>query len=1004
MRFGVLGPVTAWTADGRPVPVPEAKVRALLADLLAHAGAVVSADRLIDDLWGDDVPANPAGALQLKVSRLRQALERAEPGARDAVRFRAPGYVLEGDTDAAAFRDLTDRARRTEDPRSRAVLLADALALWRGPAFADFADAPFVRPAAARLEEERLAALEEQAEVRLALGEHRVLAGELADLVARHPLRERLRAAHMRALYHAGRPAEALRGYGEFRERLAEELGLDPGPELRALHEAILRQDLRPPVQRPRSNLPAPVAELVGREEEVRAVRESLGRGRLVTLTGPGGVGKTRLAVEVALQLTTADASLGTPDSVWPVTADASPERSGGFRPVTPDAFPGTPAIPDGAWLADLAGLKVGAPLAAVVDVVAAALGVRDDAARGTLLDQLLNAVRAMRVLLVLDNCEHVIEPVAELAALILRSAPGARILATSQEPLALPGELVHAVPPLDLPDAVRLLLSRVPGATFDPHVEAVCRRLDGLPLALELAATRMRTLGARELAERLDDRFRLLSSGSRGTPPRHQTLRAMIDWSWDLLPGPERTVLRRLAVHADGCTLDAAREVGGADVVDVLPRLVDRSLVTPGPRHRLLESVRAYCLERLAEHGELEKMTRRHALAYTRLAERAAPELYGPAQRMWLERLDVESANLRLALESEEAGARLARALGWYWVVRGRLSEARRWLERHDGPGTRVWRAGVAWLTGERVELPETHDARETWFLAYAHRPFGDLATTAALLDRALAQAGEDRWVRAAALAVRATMGRARGDLEAARRDAEESMALFRRLGDRWGQLRAIETLSVLAEIFGRYGEAARLHREGLRIAEDLELWVEVSHRLSGLGRIALLRGELADADDFHERARRLAATQGDEVAEEFAEIGLALSARRQGRLDAAEAHLTRWLDFLRGVDGEPGLALVLAELGFVAEERGDAATALEWHREGLAAAERIGDPRAVALAYEGLAGAESLAGRREEAARLLERARRLRESVGAPLPEGERRDVARILRRLGE
>ncbi|MGP4102355.1 AfsR/SARP family transcriptional regulator, partial [Nonomuraea sp. KM90] len=255
MRFGVLGPLSVWTDDGRPVRVPEVKVRALLADLLAHEGRPVSADRLAEDLWGDDPPGNPANTLQTKVSQLRRALEQAEPGGRELVAFRTRGYVLRAtDVDALRFAALLDRARAATDPRARAGLLSDALALWRGPAYADFADEEFARSAAVRLEEQRLTALEERAEVRLELGEHTLLADELGELVAAHPLRERLRAAHLRALYRSGRQAEALAGYDELRHRLADELGLDPGPELGALHRAILRQDpsLAPP--RPRTN------------------------------------------------------------------------------------------------------------------------------------------------------------------------------------------------------------------------------------------------------------------------------------------------------------------------------------------------------------------------------------------------------------------------------------------------------------------------------------------------------------------------------------------------------------------------------------------------------------------------------------------------------------------------------------------------------------------------------------------------------------------------------
>ncbi|TMR92323.1 BTAD domain-containing putative transcriptional regulator [Nonomuraea basaltis] len=1035
MRFGVLGPLAVWTTDGRPVRIPDAKVRALLADLLVYEGRLVSSDRLIDDLWGERLPRNPTGTLHSRVSQLRRVLESAESGGRGLVVSQPPGYLLRLEpeaVDAGRFASLVGRARAAVNVRERAKLLADALALWRGPAYADFADEDFARPVAARLEEEHLAALEEHAEARLALGEHGWLAGELGDLVARHPLRERLRALHMRALSRAGRQSEALESYADLRERLADELGLDPGPKLVAVHEAILRQD--PALEgtavaaRQRTNLPAALAELIGREQAVSHVRTLLESGRLVTLTGAAGVGKTQLALKVAREL------------------------EGG--------------IPDGAWLVELAGLDraSGDSPASVAGVAASALGVRDDALRirdeagaaGDLLGRLADALRTRSLLLVLDNCEHVIESVAVAAEVLLRTAPGLRILATSQESLGLPGERLWAVPPLDLPDpaaepeelrrfaAVELFVTRAaaaaPGFELGPAnaaaVAAVCRRLDGIPLALELAAARVRALGVHELAARLDDRFRVLVAGRRGAPARQRTLRAMIDWSWELLSEPERVALRRLGVHADGCTLTAAEEVGsldGTDGIDMLARLVDRSLVVmadgpDGPRYRLLESVRDYCLDRLREAGESDEIHHRHLRHYTGLAERAAPHLHGPDQRPWLERLDREWANLRAALDTTvrladaDAAARLVNALGWYWLLRGRLAEARRALDLAlnvcDDARVAAWRTGVRLLMSDGTDADaraatSSHEniadmgarARAQWFLSYAHRGFTDLTVTSALLEQALDGFREldDRWGVAAALSVRATIARARGDLAAAHRDALDSDELFKELGDRWGRVKATNTLAELAEIAGDYREAARLHREGLRMAEELSLWDEASFRLSGLGRIALLTGDLAAADAYHEQAMRLAAVQSNKVAEHFAEMGLALSARRRGEPELVESHLGKWVDWLRGVAGEPGLALALAELGFAAEQRGDAEAAVRLHLDGLASARKIGDPRAVALALEGLAGALT-AEDPPRAAHLLGVAAALRESVGAPLPPAERGDVDRITAALRE
>ncbi|MFI7707356.1 AfsR/SARP family transcriptional regulator [Nonomuraea sp. NPDC049480] len=1061
MRFGVLGPLAVWSADGELVAVPESKVRSLLAALLTAPGQVVSADRLAHQLWGDAPPANPTGALQTLVSRLRRVLAQSggQPGEQGLVVHRALGYVLEvadEAVDASRFTALTARARAAADPRQRAELLTEALALWRGPAFADFIDEDFARAAITRLEEQRLLAHEEQAEARLELGDHGLLAGELGDLTNRHPLRERLRAAHMRALYGAGRASEALDSYQDLRRRLEEELGLEPGTELAALQREILQQDpalqaIPAPAPAPRrhTNLPTPATGLIGRSDSLEEVRALITAGRLVTLTGPGGVGKTRLAVEVASGLT---------------------------RSYT-----------DGVWLVELAAhafTETGAALTGdeLAEVVAATLGVRDDASPGplpgrrprTLLDRLSDALRPQRLLLVLDNCEHVIEAAASLAQALLRDAPDVRILATSQEPLGILGEHVWPVSPLDLPadsadqavlrtsSAVQLFLERAvaasPGfALSDDNARAVasiCRRLDGIPLALELASTRVRVLGVRELARRLDDRFRLLTGGRRGAPARQQTLRAMIDWSWELLTAAEQAVLRRLAVHSDGCTLEAAEAVCAgagvkpAEVLDLLTRLVDRSLVlvaheADGTRYRLLETVSAYLLDRLRE-TEYERVRRAHTHYYVDFAEQADSFLRGADQQHWLRRLDAETANIRSTLDSAAADGdgrlmrRLVHAMAWYWFLRGRLTEAKRYLTLalalpEDPPGcgegtadpaarrvphrsgTVAWQTGMSLLSGapdgparrsravlevyEGIRDPHER-TRAGWLLAFAVTRFGDFAVGEELLNRVLtdSRARGDRWALAAGLSTRGMQTYVRGDLEASRREGEESLELFHEAGDRWGQLQATAVLGRLAEIQGDYPQAARLHQEGLTIAEDLGLWTDASMRWSELGRITLLTGDHARAEEFHEQARRLAVEQGDKPAEEFAEIGLALGARRQGRLDRAESYLRRWLEWNRQFDAEYGSALILAELGFVAELRGDAETALALHLEGLAAAQDTGDPRALALALEGLAGARALAGHPVRAAHLLGAASAARTSVGAPLPAAERGDVDRI------
>ncbi|WP_371640464.1 AfsR/SARP family transcriptional regulator [Streptomyces virginiae] len=1098
MRVGVLGPLMMWTGDGdgggdrvgEPVavvvPVTGARVRRLLARLLVEPGRPVTADRLVDALWGGpdaELPLHPYASLQGQVSRLRAALERAAPSdGRRRLLHDASGYRLElapTELDAQRFTELLARARAQGlAPRPRAALLDEALSLWRGEAYAGHTDDPAVRAAAARLEEERLSALEESLGLRVSSGEHHAVLGELDQLVAAHPLRERLRAVQLRALYRAGRQTQALESYEALRERLAQDLGLDPGRELTALRQAILRQDAdldrppheesagtpgdaRPPAPdgappaapRPRTTprtaqvgavgpvgqLPEPLTRLLGRDADLAAVGTLSAHSRLVTVTGPGGVGKTRLAVAYAGQAAARH--------------------------------------PDGAWLVELAPLPTGAPAAAVATAVLRTLGVRDpetdptpggDGRRPDALRLLAAAVRERRILLLLDNCEHLSDAVADVLEAVLPQAPGLSVLVTGQEPLALAGEAVHPLAPLAPADAVALFTARAglpPDRTTTPEdtaaVAALCGRLDGLPLALELAAARARTLGVHGLLAGLDDRFTLLSRGLRGVPPRQRTLRAVIDWSWALLGGAEEAVLRRLSVHGGDASAeaagvvcsDAAAYVPEHQVPLLLDRLVERSLVAlvdrpDGRRYRLLESVKDYAQERLRAAGEEAEARARHGTYYRELALRAEPQLRGPHQRLWLARLDAAEAELHPAVEEALAHGRVvpalraARALARYRLLRGGPTEGGRLLDAclaaehdhtahpdhtvHPCAGERIaatalataWRAGLTVREGAPHaaegllrSAAATLDAREVAehdplghahalsFLAAAQMGAGDVATGEELADRALAVAEGigDAWGTALALSVRARHALAHGDLAAVRRDAERAARLFGQLGDRWGMLQTVFPRAALHEIAGEYPQASRLHEEGLAIAEELGLRTEAGKRLCALGRAALLAGAYEESGRRHADALRLAGEQGHRAGEADARIGLAMVARRTGDLAGAEEHMRAALAWFREADYGPGTTLALAELGFTAELRGDPERARALHQEGLAAARALGDVRAVALALEGLAGTAAAAGDPERAARLLGAADAARTSVGAPLPPAERHDVDR-------
>lgn len=1074
MRFGVLGPIMAWTDAGEPVAISGAKVRAVLADLAMHVGEPVTADRLVDDLWGESPDSrNPAGTLSSKVSQLRRALDTAEPGARSLVRSPPPGYELvvdPGAVDAVEFDGLLEAAQVAAEPAGAVVDLTRALALWRGSAYGEFADAEFARSAVARLEEQRLTAHEMLARARLDLGEHALVADDLTELVEAHPWREGLRLSHVLALYRSGRQADALASFERYRIALLEELGLDPSPEALALQHAVLVQDPSldaPPAarRRPVSNLPGPRTELIGREADLGDLAGVLARERMVTLTGTGGVGKTSLALAAARRV------------------------AEGF--------------PDGTWLVELAGVErasTGDSPEALAEVVMATLAIRqatDLQAGAGPVDRLAEALRDHRMLVVLDNCEQIIDAVALLVDELLRTAPEVTVLATSRERLGVSGEVTRTVQPLASPSpreqsdlaavarasAVRLFVDRARAAGADlpldvgtaPLVAALCRRLDGLPLALELAATLVPSLGLAEVVARLGDRFWLLGGRRRGGPPRHRTLAAVIGWSWDLLDDDERRVLRRLAVHADGCRLDAAEAVSsGPDlpaeaVAGVLARLVDRSLVvaahTPtGTRYHLLESVAAYAADRLAEAGEDTSVRRRHLAHNLALAEQAEGQLYGGEQLGWLDRLDAESGNLRLALDmavgdtgvgevgdavgdaagADAAGAdqrlgdaqRLVAALGWYWTLRGRLGEARRSLDRVLAFGDEgsiasspaaasavVWRAVVASVQGDPAAaehrraafdaVPSIDDpvaaARATALLAYTSLDAGDVDGAEAVADdaRRRSAAVGDRWGEAVALVALSFLAHAGGDADRLATASARAGELFGQVGDGWGRVVAATWQAAAAELTGDLEAAARILEESRGDAEHLGLWSEVASGLAWSGWIAVERDDPERAEALATQAMRLAAEQGVRSTQIQAAMVQAFAARRVGDLDRAEVRLR---ELVAGAEADGGdaaaiyLTTVLSELGQLAVLRGDAAGALDHHARALELALAGGYPRDAAYAMQGGAAAAGLQGRWEDAARLLGAVARQLDETRLPPSPAEQQDIGRITVRCVE
>ncbi|MFB9626607.1 BTAD domain-containing putative transcriptional regulator [Nonomuraea helvata] len=981
MQFGILGPLLVRSPDGDPLTIGGPRPRALLALLLIDAGRMVSVERLIDGQYGDRPPAEAANAIQAQISRLRRSLPAG------LIEFHGAGYrlaVSPDDVDAHRFERLSREGRRLlvagRFPGA-ASSLREALDLWRGPALADVADAPFAGPQALRLEELRLSAMEDLMEAELGLPEGSPV-GALQDLVAAHPLRERPRGLLMRALEAAGRPSEALAVFDETRRLLADELGTDPSPELADLHLAILRADRH---QVRRVAPPAQLNRLVGREEELARLAALRG-ARLVTLVGPGGIGKTRLAVETATRH----------------------DREACFVDLS---------------LVEGTGQVAGAVLAA--------LGLRESALRGLPdpTERLLAALAEQDLLLVLDNCEHVLSEVAVLARRLLAASPGLTVIATSREPLGITGEHLVPLAPLPTDPAVKLFAERAAsvrqGFAVGPgNLDAVlriCAALDGVPLAIELAAARTRTFGVEEIATRLaeDDRFRLLSRGDRTAPTRHQTLHAVVEWSWSLLDAEEQALARRFSVFAGGASLEAVERVCGPDSAEPLADLVDKSLVeTDGERYHMLDTIRLFCAERLGEAGEEGRLRAAHAAWFLEFAYRADGHLYSAEQLQWLALLSADNANLQAALrwsvEHDRAtAARLLGALAMYWWLSGRRGEATEHAQRLlDAIGPE---------SGEEYALVVLHAVPDTG------SPHWKQARTALhALDRPMRcrfgpalwgmlagppepgepvsehVMGPDPWSRALDRLSGALLALLGGGVAGAERELESMLAEFGALGERWGMTQGLDLLGLIASWRGEWGRAMGLWQEGVRLLEELGALEELAdvliRRAEARWRAGDLRAARADCERAEDLARRLGRP------ELMASIRLRQGeiARHEGDLAEASRHLDAALA-ASGIDllkAHGARSYVLTALGRLAEASGDAGEAARRHAEAVDTAVRSPLATDLACAAEGLAGRWLLDGAAAEDGDPAERAALLL-GVGVALRgmavAGDR-DVARV------
>jgi predicted ATPase/DNA-binding SARP family transcriptional activator len=920
MRIGLLGGLEVRVADDREISVPSGKQQALLALLAINVGRVVLAEHVVDALWGESPPPRVRNGLQALISKLRTAL-----GSGDLVIMRAGGYVLDVPAEAVDVRRYEDlvaagRAVAGDDPQRAVALFVEADALWRGDPLEDFAYEEFAQPTIARLKELRLAVIEERIGLGVALG--RVEDGiiELEGLVAAYPLRERLRGQLMIALYRAGRQADALRTFQDGRDVLIEELGLEPGPELRRLEAAILAQDPdlhaplssrphTPPPPPRRGTIPEALTSLIGRGDELRELMQLVAESRFVSLIGPGGVGKTRLAVEVA-------------------RVESS-------------------ALADGGYLVELA--PVGDP-AAVRATVAAALDVPDAG-------RLAELIGDRELLIVLDNCEHVIDAAAAVAEDLLRRCSRLRLISTSREALRVGGETVWPVSPLDLAAAEALFLSRAQAAgaavdTSEPNlalITDICARLDGLPLAIELAAARSRALPMRQIASRLNDRFRLLTGGSRTSLPRQQTLHAVFDWSYELLFDAEQRVFERLSVFPGGCDLATAEalcadaNVTSADVADFLQTLIDKSLVVARPsrdsiRYTQLQTLSQYGREKLTARGDAQRM--RNAMA-AHFAERSAlgkAAFTGPRQREWLMMMNEEQDNLRASLEWSIANDDAETAL----VIAGGSS----WTH---------------WLAG-------THTEGMRW------------------LDEAFSCTGSaTEQTRALALTGRGLLRLIAGDILAADVDLSEAREIFRRNDDRDGLAFTMSFYSEAARISGRVDEARTRRKEALGVYRD-----EPNDPFI-VGVRAYSHAILALLDDDLMTAERHYRTAVDGFRDSDRPVMLAITL---GFLADLHERNARYHDAVEELEEAVELAETVGMRGFVGSlysrlawsllEEGDVARAELMIERAVEAGRRLRSSHIMFLAHAGSALLHRVHGRNDEAATAAEDALRIHETEG--------------------
>ncbi|HWI60372.1 MAG TPA: BTAD domain-containing putative transcriptional regulator [Symbiobacteriaceae bacterium] len=946
LRVKLLGTFALTTGDDPPfrVTLRDATTQALLKYLLVQRGQTVAQDALIELFWPGSEPEAGRASLQAAISHIRHALEPAQGAAGRFIVRQPPGYRFDQGLDcdidherylAWAQMAATRAAQQDWPGVLEAVQSAEALVtgdLLACEPYADWAEA-----ARTEFGRRRAALLDLALTAQMHLRRWHDVVNTARVAITADRLREGPYRHLMMAYGSLHEPALALSAYEECRSALSEELGLEPEPATKALRDEILHAER--PSQAARHNLPTPVSSFIGREKDLTAVRQMLTGGRLVTLTGPGGCGKTRLALQVATGL--------------------------------------VEQFPDGVWLVELAPLRLGED---IPYAIASAIGLLEELA-GPIPQALTRHLAARRMLLVLDNCEHLVEPAAFLAESLLGAAAGLRVLTTSREPLCVGGEAVWRVQPFDLPDLDRLPaledLAAFDGIRFFAEravlgrpdfrldeanawtVASICCRLDGIPLALELAAARLRTLSEGEILARLGARFQLLTGGSRTALPRHQTLLALVDWSYQLLTEPERILWRRLAVFAGRFSLNAVITVcrhsalEGEEMLDLLSRLADRSLVTAEYAdgetvYRLLETMREFALTKLRASGEESMQRRSHRDWCMAIAAEANLHLIGPDRLRWIRYLGQYQEDLRAAML-------WSRQQGEVETELQMVSDL-----------TNYWASHPVWIHYEWVS------------------ELLDLAG-----DRAAVR------LRAKVLQGAGSLACLRGDCAAAIRRYSESLELRRQLGFPQGIANGLASLAFVALHQGDYERAAAWLDEALALGRNLVY----GHPLIIRGMVALFQGHLDEAVPYLEEALKLQQELGDRstTAHALLYLGLAALYRREA---AAGARLGQALALFQGVGDESNTAWTLVNLGRLAQQQQDWAGAAAHYRNALMLYRKLYGVFKIGQAdcLEGLAGLAAALGNGTKAARLFGAAARIRAHCGMPLPPVARAEYERM------